>query len=241
MIQSTKGIVLHRFKYSDSKMIAKIFTEEFGLQAYMIYGIGTKKGMMQINLIQPFALINLQVYHKDGGGIQKVKELSVDYPLNSISADIVKNTIVYFLAEFLLKTLKENEKDPELFKYIKECIIQLEITKDNVNNFHLIFLWKLSKYLGIEPENNYSESNKIFDLFAGKFIVGIPGHNNYLNENQSKVLFEILNTRTLDHHSLFLRVNERRFYLNSVLSFYNLHLDRPGELKSFKILSELFS
>ena len=65
MIHKTGGIVLHRFKYSDSKVIAKIFTEEFGLQSYMFFGANSKRGRLQINLLQPLFPVDLQVYYKE--------------------------------------------------------------------------------------------------------------------------------------------------------------------------------
>ena len=119
--------------------------------------------------------------------------------------------------------------------------MQLDISNSSVNNFHIVFLWELCSFLGIKPENNYSETQKIFDLRAGKFALGIPGHHNYLNEKQSLILHQILCATSDNSHELKLSINERRFFVNNVLSFYNLHLERPGELKSLKVLSEIFS
>lgn len=91
MIHKTKGIVLHRFKYSDSKYIAKIYTKQFGLQSYIVFGANSKKGRMQINLLQPLFPLDMQVYHKETVELQKVKEIAVFYPVNSFSDDISLN------------------------------------------------------------------------------------------------------------------------------------------------------
>jgi len=43
MLQKTKGIALHYYNYSESSVIAKIFTYDAGLQSFMINGIRQKK------------------------------------------------------------------------------------------------------------------------------------------------------------------------------------------------------
>ncbi len=241
MIHKTKGIVLHRFKYSDSKYIAKIYTKQFGLQSYMVFGANSKKGRMQINLLQPLFPLDMQVYHKETVELQKVKEIAVLYPVNSFSVDIIKNSLAVFIAEFILKTLKENDADEKLFEFILNSIKILESLNENMNNFHLVFFFQLSKYLGIKPENNYSETHKIFDLQSGRFVVGNPTHKNFLNEKISKKFSDLFYASLEQSNKLKLSVHERRYLLDTIIKFYNIHLDRPGELKSLKVLSEVFS
>lgn len=241
MIHKTKGIVLHRFKYSDSKYIAKIYTKQFGLQSYMIFGANSKKGRMQINLLQPLFPLDMQVYHKETVEMQKVKEIAVLYPVNSFSVDIIKNSLAVFTAEFILKTLKENDADEELFEFILNSIKILESSNENMNNFHLVFFFLLTKYLGIKPENNFSETHTVFDLQAGRFVVGNPAHKYFLNEKISNKFRDLFDASLEQSNKLKFSVYERRFLLDTVIKFYNIHLDRPGELKSLKVLSEIFS
>ena len=241
MIHKTKGIVLHRFKFSDSRYIAKIYTKHFGLQTYMFYGANSKKGRMQINLLQPLFPLDMQVYHKETLEMQKVKEIAVLYPVNSFSNDIIKNSLVAFTAEFLLKILKENDADEKLFEFILNSIKVLENSNENMNNFHLAFFFLLTEYLGIKPKNNYSETHTIFDLQSGRFVVGIPPHKDFLNEKFSKKFKDLFDTSIEQSNKLKFSVYERRYLLDAVIKFYNIHLDRPGELKSLKVLSEIFS
>jgi DNA repair protein RecO (recombination protein O) len=104
MIYKTRGIVLHRYKYSDSKIISNIYTEKFGLKTYIIFGNTGKKSKMQINLLQPLAILDLNVYNKETGEIQKIKELSINYPFTSMYSDIKKKVPYHFsLQSFYLK------------------------------------------------------------------------------------------------------------------------------------------
>ena len=51
MIESTKGIALHYYKYSENSVIAKIFTEKFGLQSYIIKGIRNKNSKQKLSIL----------------------------------------------------------------------------------------------------------------------------------------------------------------------------------------------
>ena len=43
MFYSTKGIVLHKTKYSDSSLIVKIYTEAFGTLSFIVKNAYSKK------------------------------------------------------------------------------------------------------------------------------------------------------------------------------------------------------
>jgi DNA repair protein RecO (recombination protein O) len=241
MIQQTRGIVLQRFKYSDSKVIAKIYTEKYGLISCIFYSSTSKKGLMQLNVLQPMYVTDISIYFKESSNFQKVKEIGLNFPVVSISLDIKKNTICLFLAEFILKTLKENEPDPELFRFLVQSTEQLNEQEENVSNFHLIFLMKLSKYLGIMPENNFSESEAIFDLKSGKFITGHPSHSYFLNIHLSAQFSKIFELDLSESEKLSISHQDRNALLNSVIAYYNTHLERPGEVKSLRVLKDVFS
>ncbi len=241
MIHHTQGILLHRFKYSDSKLILKILTREFGLQSYLFFVSVKAKNKSKLNILQPMYLQDLQVYHKENAGLQKIKEISAGKVLTDIPFNVFKQTISLFIAEFLLKILQENQEDKELFDFVYSSVINLDDEKDNFRNFHLFFLYQLTEFLGIKPENNYTDSQKIFDLRKAKFIIGKPGYNDYLDANISRKFFELTNFSDFKIKNFELNNTERKLLLRGIIDFYNLHLERPGKLKSLDVLTQVFS
>jgi DNA repair protein RecO (recombination protein O) len=241
MLQHTGGIVLQRYKYTDSKVIAKVYTEKYGLISCLFFGTNTPKGRGYANLLQPLYLTDLSIYHKEAGNLQKVKEISMRSPFTIVSPDIIKNAVSLFLAEFLMKTIKENEPDQALFDFLAQSVKELNETEESISNFHLIFLFQLSKYLGIMPLNTYSDSHAIFDLRLGKFIMGQPDHSNFLNLRQSELFYKLFEHTTAGTGIISISYKERKDLLDAMISYYTIHLDRPGELKSLKVLQEVFS
>ena len=99
MLHKTKGIVLRTTNYAETSVVAKIYTQKFGLQAYLINGVKKPKAKIPLNMLQPMHLLDMVVYHKPNGNMQRVKDVSSSPVLQTIPYDIVKSSIVIFLNE----------------------------------------------------------------------------------------------------------------------------------------------
>ena len=99
MITKTRGIVLNYIKYGDTSIICKIYTEQFGLQSYIINGIRKSKSK-NIGLFQPLNILDLVVYHKKTSGLQRIKESKLDYAYKTLHLDMKKISVCFFLSEF---------------------------------------------------------------------------------------------------------------------------------------------
>ncbi|MEM6299010.1 MAG: recombination protein O N-terminal domain-containing protein, partial [Bacteroidota bacterium] len=63
----TKGIVFTFFKYKETSIICRIFTEKFGVRSYMIKGIRKKKST--IAFYQPLTQLELLVTERENRDI----------------------------------------------------------------------------------------------------------------------------------------------------------------------------
>lgn len=241
MIHNTIGIVLKKINYSDNSLIATILTEKFGLQSYMIYYSNTKKGKSKINLIQPFSILDMQVYYKETSQLQKVKDFSANSPMQSIPYEYRKNSVSVLLAEIIAGTLKDENPDENLFNFLLNSIKILDLSHESVSNFHIVFLFHYSKFLGIFPENNFTESHSIFDYSGGKFIVGRPNHFNFLDERKSKILSDFFPCTINLSHTIKISGKDRQEMLVFFIDYYNFHLNKPGKLKTLEVLRQVFN
>lgn len=240
MIFTTKGIVFHRFKYSDNKTIVRIYTKEFGMQSYMFFGASSKKSKQILSLLQPLFILDMQVYHNEKRDIQKVKEISNNFPFKTISFNIFKNTISQFTAEFLMTILNDDDVNKDLFIFLEEAIKMFDNKEDDFFNFHILLLFKLTNLMGIEPQNNFSEEKKVFDLQAGKFIIGRPNHKNFANQKISYLIHKLFNVELSKTSNFKISNSDRRKLLDTIINFYLIHLGKPKNLKTLKILKEIF-
>ncbi len=241
MTEQTTGIVLHRLKYSDTSIIAHIYTRKYGRQAYLIYGSKAKNKSHKNNIIQPLAILDMQVYHNEKKNLQKIKEFALHKANSEISTDFIKNSIAFFIAEFLYKTLKENEPDDDLYQFTEHSVQILDSLTESAANFHLVFLIRLARFMGIEPNIDTNANKQIFDLLDGKFRLSRPNHEHYTDALIGDKL-KIINNLTLSKsHNIRLSKSERSRILHTLIDYYNLHTDRPGKLKSLDVLQSMFA
>lgn len=222
MIHKTRGIVFRFIKYQETSIIATIFTEQFGLQSYIVNGVRSKSAKGKIALYQPLTLLNLVVYHRENANIERIKEISCFHPYRTLTSDVKKSTLAMFINELLNKTVREESHAGEIFAFIVDSLIALDTLPSGYENFHLIFMIKLSRYLGF----GVTRPNEIL----GSQIV----------DAETEALLEQLLVAGYDDAVRISNI-QRRTLLDLLLRFYHEHMEHLGEIKSLPVLREVFT
>lgn len=220
MLHKTKGIVFRLTKYGETSIIVNIFTELFGLRGYIVNGVRGKSAKSKIALYQPLTLVDLVVYHREHAHLERIKEIKCFHPFHSISTDVQKSSIAIFMIEIVNKTVKEESPNAELFEFLFESILMLDSLPEGYENFHLIFLLKLSRYLGFGAHH------------VNEVVGGRPA-----DSATERVVDKLVKTDYQQH--VLLTNQERRSALELLLKFYADHIDNLGEIRSVQVLREV--
>jgi DNA repair protein RecO (recombination protein O) len=240
MIHTTRGIVLHSFKYSDTSVIARILTRELGLQSYLVPGVRKSKSTFRANLFQPFNLVEMVVYHKESSGLQRIREIRSHLPTGNITADIRKSSIAIFLSEVMLNVFKHQEPQQQAFDYIFDAVAELDNRQDNLSLFHHVFLLQLGKYIGFSPGNEYSSNNIYFNMREGLYQAEHDVTGQTLTAEESQ-FFSLLSQSSLFDKSLpVISAPVRKALLEKIVLFYRMHLEGFPQIKSLQVLEVVF-
>jgi DNA repair protein RecO (recombination protein O) len=221
MLQKTRGIVFRFTRYGETSIIVNIFTEQFGLQSYIVNGVRSKTARNKIALYQPMTLLDLVVYHKENANVLRIKEIRCLHPYKTIHTDIRKSAIAMFLNEILNKAVKEQSQAEEICSFIIDSFIALDEIA-SPENFHLIFLLKLSRFLGFGPQTN----DEVLDGWL-------------LDHVEERLLKKML---TADYDQVIpMDSISRRNVLDALLRFYATHTENFGEIRSIQVLKEMFN
>ncbi|MGK6350611.1 DNA repair protein RecO [Parapedobacter sp. DT-150] len=240
MLHKTRGIVLKSTNYSESSMVVQIFTEKFGLQSYLVNGARRPKAKIGATILQPLHLLEMVVYHRGNTSLQRIAEARQMPSFQTIPYDIVKSTVVLFLDEMLYKSLRQQSADEPLFDYLFHAISWLDMSEKMPPNFHLLFLLKLSRYLGFGPALP-KPGQSYFDLKDGVFCRSLPAHTMVLQPPHSGQLAALLAVSFEEVVSLRISSSDRRMLLTKIIDFYRLHVDNMGEIKSHDVLVEVLA
>lgn len=240
MLVKTRAIVLHSIKFGDSSIIVDMFTESNGRVSFLIH-IGTgKRSKFKKQLFQSLAILEIECDIRQSSRLQHIKDVRFLYSFASIPFDAYKLSISFFVAEFLFYALKEEQKNTPLFEYIVFSVKWLDQSEHNFSNFHLVFLMRLSRFLGFFPNLDGSGHNCWFDLRNGCFSETAPLHNEVLIPDEANKIIVIMRMNYETMHLYTMSRKERDRCIEVMLHYYRLHLPVFPDLKSFDVLKELF-
>ena len=98
-----------------------------------------------------------------------------------------------FLSEFLYRAIREEAENRPLFAYLQHSIIWLDECGDGFANFHLVFLMRLSRFLGLYPNLEDYHTGDYFDLLNACFTSIRPQlHSSYINPEEAARLRQLM-------------------------------------------------
>lgn len=221
MMLSTPGLVLHTTPYGESSVIAKVFTRQLGVRSYIVKGVRRHGGGMKQNLFAPLSSLDMVVYDSHKSELNHVKELAPRHP--DSASDPVGNALRFFMTEVLYKSLREEEPMPELWDYVESVPSSPELP--------VLFLLRVAHYLGIEPLDNYSIREPLFDLQEGRFVSSST--ETTLTSALSSLLHEYL---LVTDERRVASLTDRRALIDALIAYYQLHLSGFRQFHSHEIL-----
>ena len=240
MVEKFEGIVLRTRKYSDSLMIADIFTAQHGRMSFLLPVSHSKRSRVRCVLFQPLSMLSFTASVKAGSSLSRISEVSPHSMYSSIQNDVLKSSIALYLAELLTYALRESELDESLFTFLERSFTLFDNLEQGYSDFHLVFMVQLLRFLGIYPNIEDYAPGCYFDLAQGCVVHEHPSHPNFLMPESSVSFVELLQTGYDSMHQLSLNRKLRGEYLATLAAYYRLHIPDFPELKSADVLRELF-
>ena len=259
MLQKTEAIVLHSLKYGEQRVIVDMFTRSHGRLAFIVPLPRSARSTLKKQYFQPLTLLTIEMDVRPQQQFQKLKDASLLSPLSALLSTPDKLAIGLFVAEFLYHALKGEQQNEPLFEYVLSSMQWLDAAPDRYANFHLVFLMRLSRFLGFYPNleeergrrneeggtrreerGRRSEEQRFFDLRAASFCVAPPLHRDFLMPSEAGTIQTLMRMDYATMHLFQLSRAQRHRIVEVLLMYYRLHLPDFPELRSLGVLHELF-
>ena len=138
------AIVLSTTKYSDTRNIVHLYTDQHGRMQYVTYGNKLK------GILRPLSIIEFTATLRNNAPAQMgtVSSAALLYTPQRLSTDVQRQCVAMFIAEVLVSTLRHPMSDQPLFDWLCEIIQHLD-QDDNITNLHIQFLLEYATFLGV--------------------------------------------------------------------------------------------
>tara|TARA_B100001142_G_C14343369_1_gene658890 strand:+ start:183 stop:890 length:708 start_codon:yes stop_codon:yes gene_type:complete len=233
MKYSSRGIALTYIKQGESSIISKIFTEEKGLQAFIVKSVRSKKSKKKLSYFEPLKLLNINASFNSKKSLQYLEDIVIANTIDDPSNKIKKTFIAFFIAEITSRVLQENEQNKALFNFIWETTSTLYKTKKIDPNFALKYLVDLSLFLGFYP-SKITINNPFFDLENGDFSKKINAKKMFLDKEKSTYLKMLLNKQ-----EVIIPQDQKTSLLKGLLTYYKLHHYNLDTITSHLVIESL--
>lgn len=241
----SRGIVLYAFKYQEVKLIVTMFMPGRGRCNFVVLVTGKavkSRRFTPRTFFQPFNLLEFEGEAPSSDGMHRMSEVTHSPALTTIGVQPIKSVIIMMLSEILYRVAKDC--DESFFYFMERAALTLDgidsvVQAREIANFHLHFLVHLTIHLGYAPHNNYEEGT-FFDIKEGEFVAEVPNHRLYFDSGNSQILSVLLGLGSDSLCSLPLNRDQRRSFLNAMVSYFGYHTEAIHRVSSIGILSDVF-
>ena len=235
-----KGIVLRCVKYDDKSFIAHLFTASRGHVSFMVNGSRGKRSGTSARLFQPLSFLAFEWDAKPTVTLHRMKEARILFVQQEIPLHPIKRCIAMVLTEFMAHALSNEAENRELYEYIEHSIRWFDAVPEKFANFHLVFLLKLARFLGIAPNMEEYSDGDFFDLSHGHFTsTGTPS-TMVMGSSDAQLLFRLSETNYGAMEHIAMSRHDRARMIQYIATYYTLHIPKFPGIQSLEILQALF-
>ncbi|MGQ9819555.1 MAG: DNA repair protein RecO [Candidatus Kapaibacteriales bacterium] len=241
MIISTNAIVLRRFNYQETSIIAEILTESDGLISTIAKG--ARQNKKSLGILEPLNIIFVSFYKKSTKDLfllSKYETISSFYKLMSSFERLIYGLMI---TESIYKTQISGIANPKLFHRTLETIENLKSSENNPFLLFVQFMLFLVADLGFEisltkDKLSISNEKKIpFDLSKGTISTSSKGENIFwLSKNATNLLSELHIIEKFASRHYNSKIEKEIIYFFE--SYLTLHLEKTFNFQSFSFLNQ---
>lgn len=222
------GFLLSYIRYGDHDAIVHGFTQECGFQSFFLRGIYSSKNKKKPYLAPLNELIFTLKSDSFSSALPQIQKIEMHgEQMNQLL--VKQNVVIFFMAEFLHQTLKNEEANQLLYQEIaglRKSILQGD------SSAHFVFMIRLLRIFGIAP---LVTDKKYLNIEQG-------GFEDFFSKDQAEEYHSSLWKKILaPEEDLALRIekSQRKKLLNSILAYYQYHFPDFQVPKSLAVIQQL--
>jgi DNA repair protein RecO (recombination protein O) len=226
MIINTEAIVLKRFPFGETSMIARCFTREKGKVSIMVRGARRKKPH-NTSFFQPLNYLDLIYYFNPKRNIQTASKVSYKKVWSKFQNNLKLLSYGLALMELTDKSITDYDPHPDLFDELVSVLCHLENKDKNRNLVFWFYEMQLLTLLGFKPDLDDEDES----------IYGLPSSTS--SENSITIL-KSLQSHSLDKLPDFpVKSSDRKVIGSYLTGHIRSRFEFAGPLHSFEFMKKI--
>lgn len=240
MLKKTQAVVLRTIKYGENKLIVDFLTEEEGRLSCVVGIPKTQRGKLKKQFFQPLTILDVELDIRPKQQLHHIRDVRIGVPYASIPFEPSKLSISLFLAEFIYYGTRDEQLNPALYQFVAHSLQWLDGCEGQFANFHLVFMMRLSRFIGFFPYVEDYHEGDLFDLRTANFTSQTPVHADFLPPADAARINTLLRMKYASMHLFRMSHDDRNRIVDVIIQFYRLHVPAFPELRSLEVMKELW-
>lgn len=232
-----RAIILKSANYSDTQKIVHAYTREMGYLSFISPAFIFKKRNCAANSMQ---IVEIEFFENEKSNLHKLKSITPISNTSAIYFDVYKMNIALLWSEVLNLILKNEQKNENLFDFIVQSTEYLSSAQDNSGNFNLFFLYRLTTLLGFRIDTASWAEGYVFNINDGCFCPSGTDSPYISGPNSAKVVCRLCTCQLEELKELALNRQSRNILLDIIFLFFGIHLNIDFNIKSIRVIREIF-
>lgn len=241
-ITKTEAVVLNKLEYSDSSLIAALYTKSEGRMSAIVKG-GRSKNSKVGRLIDPMNVLDLVLYIKPSREVQIISSADLITYHKNILEDYDKLKYSYAVLELVKNYMLENEVNERLYNGIKRILGRFDTSAEHpgliFSRFFIFFLGELGYDLQIEECTLCGRQIKEDEEKGFEFMKGIVCNScldkALLSAPMSKELFGLLMCLKTGKKTGNVETTSINYLLKFLDKYLRMHVENYTGLKSLSL------
>ncbi|KIO45350.1 MULTISPECIES: DNA repair protein RecO [Porphyromonadaceae] len=238
-MEVTNAIVLKNIPYTENQRILSVFSAERGFLS-LITPVNTIKRRNN-HATQCMQIVEIEYIFNEKNNIHKLTTIVNTRNTTAIYLDVYKMNIALLWGEILNLTLRNEGKNETLYEYIENSIEYLNSAQRDIANFNLFFLFHLASLLGFDINSSTYRPGYILNLNDGNFYPTAGNDSYSTGPHAAQAIYKLCNSPLADIGNIPLNRQSRSIILDILLLFLSFHLNINFNIKSIKVIREIFS
>lgn len=239
MSKKTNVIVLKVVPYTSGSAILKGLSPDLGQVSFFLRGMGGKKTKNQI-LTQAGAILSVEYTDRSDSDLLSLQSLERLVYYQNVPGDVVKSSLMLFLAEIILKSTQQNDGSEEMFALAKSTFEWIDLSEHSAN-IHLYFLAHWIRLLGLQPQAP-DGGKELFDLQEGSWLSNASAavEGRVLNKVEADLFLETFQWKMSAITKYKMSPSARRNLLHALVNYLCFQLSIGKGITSLPIIELLF-
>lgn len=241
MIVKSEAIVLKTVDFSESSIIATLFTREKGKVAVIAKGARKPKNKFAAFLVVG-QLLEVVYYSKESRSVQTLSDVSYSEKLNSLRVDIEKMALMMSAMELTNQVLHENEVNTPLFDFLKRSLVWVDKQKKIPALMFPYLQLRVAEHIGVGIQTIDEDDTESGYLNISSGVLSVDSEDEH-TERLTPAQFAFVKNSLHSANATVLRIvmnsNELRKLIQILDKYFIYHVEGIKPRRSDKIFEQL--